>query len=182
MSIDTNIQLNDAIVPSIPFLWYREEELLCPIEYIGYNNGEFITVQTHILERSNVYICLHGLLYYTLYKHQIVENILVIPQNYANNKIFTVTIKDTDEQSIITHHNSLQLNVPRNGSVHIHGGAFSPPGYPYFRVNLEKEMNKISCNILCHELGINVNSTFILFNDLSGKNISENIKEYIKKL
>jgi len=29
------IKIHDIIIPSIPFLWYREQQLMCPIEFIG---------------------------------------------------------------------------------------------------------------------------------------------------
>ena len=181
MSTEINIKLNHAIIPSIPFLWYREEELTCPIEYIKYDNNVFTIIQRHILENANIYICLHSLLYFTLHKNQINDNMLIIPESYINNTMFTVTINEEIENCVVTHGNSLKLNIPMNGPVFIHGGAFSPPGYPYFRVNLNNELNKILCNVNCQQLGIDINCVFILFNNVNEISISENIKMFIDR-
>jgi hypothetical protein len=162
MSINTNIKLNESIVPSIPFLWYREQELTCPIEHIKYSDNTFTIVQTHILD-ANIYICLHSLLYYTIHKND--TDLLVIPENYVINKNFTVTING---------------DIPKSGPVFIHGGAFSPTGFPCFRVDLSKEMNNVLCNIVCEEFNININCVFILFNNIDGKNINDDIKKYIE--
>ena len=180
MSLQTNIKLNDTIVPSIPFLWYREEQLLCPILYITVKDNIPIIVQTHVLENANIYICLHSLMYYALHGNNAGE-ILEIPQNYVINMIFTVSINEIEPNSIVLTNNSLRLNTLTNGPVMIHDGAFSPPGYPYFKVNLNNEFNKITCNVLCPELNINYNCLFILFNDIYGTNIDDKIKNFIEE-
>ena len=77
---------------------------------------------------------------------------------------------------------SLQLGIPKSGPVFIHNCAFSPPGFPYFRVNLINDLNKIKCNIVNQFLGIDINCLFVLFNDIKEIDISENIKNYILNL
>lgn len=173
MSIHTSIKLNDTITPSIPFLWYREEELTCPIEHITYHDNIYTIIQTHIFKDSNIYICLHSLLYYTL--HKINTPIINIPPNYAINKFFTVTVNGP----IIKSPNSLQNNIPANGPVHIHDGAYSPTGFPCFKVDTTKDMNEILCNVKCDELNIDMNCKFVLFNEINGKNMNDKIKLYM---
>src|SRR5271154_6115485 len=99
MSLQTNIKLNDTIIPSIPFLWYREEQLLCPIIHITIKDNIPIIIQTHVLENANIYICLHSLMYYVLHNDN--ADILEIPQNYVRNMIFTVSINEIEPNSII---------------------------------------------------------------------------------
>ena len=176
MSLETKIQLNNAIIPSVPFLWYREQELLCPIEYVGKRDDRFIIVQRHILD-VNVYICIHSFLYYVLHNNG--NNILHIPQNYAINKQFNVKINEIETNSLIVSGNSLKNGINMSGPVFIHDGAFSPTGFPLFKVNLDKEMNEFECIITNNELGINVKCLFVLFNNLEEIDISDNIKKLI---
>ncbi len=180
MSLQTNISLNNAIIPSTPFLWYREEQLLCPIIHITAKSGIPIIVQTHILENANIYICLHSLMYYMIHNKN-ESNLLVIPQEYVKQLNFSVTITEIEGELLDIPNNGLKLNTTISGPVIIHGGAFSPPGCLFFKVNLDNKLNKILCNIVCPELNININCLFILFNDLSGDNIDENIKKFISE-
>jgi hypothetical protein len=107
-----------------------------------------------------------------------VDGILVIPQHYLNNTVFTVVVDEEEVGSISG--NSLEVGVPKAGPVFIHGGAFSPPGYPYFRVNLDKGMNKIKCRVMCEGLGVDVNCVFVLFNDIKEGGVEDDIKMYIE--
>jgi hypothetical protein len=170
MSATTQINLNDSLIPSVPFLWYREEEMTCPIDYIKFDNNTYTIIHTHILKDSNIYICIHSFLYYILYPSN--EPIITIPTSFEINKIFTVTLTGP----LVQYNQSLINNVPQSGPVFIHGGAFSPTGFPYFRVDTTKLINKINCNIVSQELGINLTCTFIIFNEEA---TTEQIKLYI---
>jgi len=181
------LKLNKTIIPCIPFLWYREQELLCPIEYTGICNKEklnlqyleddlFVVVQRNVLDDANIYICLHSLLYYHLHNESINNNeIKKIPNNYAINKNFDVKIIPIDTD-IIPISNGLKVNEYVSGSVFIHGCAFSPAGCLHFKIGKESKINKLLMFIKCEELNISIKCFFILINDIQDKNIDEDVK------
>lgn len=180
MSLTTNVKLGNTIVPSVPFLWYREDEMICSIEKIKLgDDGVFTIVQRNILDNKNIYICLHSLLYYTLFNDG--SDLLVIPNNYHKNIMFNVVINGLEENMVLNN-NSLQNGVRRFGPVFIHDCAFSPTGFPYFKVNMDNVVNKIKCNILCDELKINIDCLFVLFNDVGGNNIDSVVNEYLERM
>lgn len=163
MSICVNVQLDDVVVPSVPFLWYREQETLCPIEKITFDKNLFTVTQRNILDNKNIYICMHSLLYYVLNKNN-GGNLLVIPNNFRCNVPFNVVINELGYKMVTG--DGLKVGIRQNGPVFIHDLAFSPTGFPYFKVNMNNKINKIMCNIKCDGLGINVNCLFILINDV----------------
>lgn len=201
MSITIKIKLNESIIPCIPFIWYREQELVCPIDYIGklncwkiknifnmkdnLNNLDddeqiYTIIQRNISDSDNLYICLHSLLYYELHKSQeMQDNLLIIPNNFNKNATFEVIVIPLNDSEIKEIRGGIRINNFANGSVFIHDCAFSPPGCLHFKVNLEKQCNTFLCNIKCQSLNININSLFILFNDLRETNIENEIKNLI---
>jgi hypothetical protein len=203
MSITTNLQVNQSIIPCIPFIWYREQELVCPIDYVGkmnflkvkelfdinninnVNDNEevYITIQKNIVD-GNLYVCLHSLLYYELHKSEIQNDLLILQNNYVKIIPFEVMIyplppQKEGESDIQEIPGGLKINQFVFGSVFIHNCAFSPPGCLHFRVNLEKQHNIFLCNIKCAQININIYSLFILFNDIEETNVDESIKNMI---
>lgn len=184
------LKLNDVVIPCIPFLWYREEELICPIEYIGLCNKEklginidddiHLIVQRNVLENQNIYVCLHSLMYYHLHKNLIKEGkIKKIPSNFNCDRNFDVKLVsiNADLEEVP---NGLKNNQFVSGSVFIHDAAFSPPGCLHFKVNEEQEVHKILMYIKSPILGIHetIKCFFILFNDMkNNKNLDQVIKD-----
>lgn len=187
------LKLNDATIPCIPFLWYREQEISCPIEYIGIGNKEklniqyltddlFVIVQRNVLDDANIYICLHSLLYYNLHNNLIKEDeIKTIPDNYAINKSFEVKMITIDT-NIKTVPNGLKDHEYVSGQVFIHGGAFSPAGCLHFKIDKDSQINKILMFIRCEELNIRCKCLFILINDIQGKNMDDDVKNMLDNI
>ena len=189
MSTSTNIQLNDTVIPSIPFIWYREEELTCPIDYfaelqpnklnslynINLNKNIFIAIQRNI-SSSNLYLCLHSLLYYYEHKH-ITNPIIVVDPNYNKNINFAVSTQVLNG-SIVELPNGIKNNSTVSGSVFIHNSAFSPPGCLHFRVP-EDSKTTILFHIVCPSLNIDVYSLIIIFDETKNPYDNE-IKNDIK--
>lgn len=152
------INLGDMLdIPTIPFIWHREECFAIPIEVIIkitkydmttlvekyihdgelkkiiYENiGECYIVGQHtVLEKSNYYISYHGFMY--RHHNVIDENNVIIPKKYNKHTNYKCIICPID--------NCLQNKSPLNeqikGSVFIHGQAFSPPFSLYFALNEE---------------------------------------------
>jgi hypothetical protein len=172
MSLSTTININGTIIPSIPFIWYREQESSCPIDDISiisknkikeiYNidiNYEeiFMVTQKYLQNDNNLYICLHTLMYYMIHKND--ENILTIDSNYNKNIIFEVETLILNNDFIEVN-NGLKNNGKSNGCVFIHDGSFSPPGCFHFKI--DKNRYDIYCMIRCLELGIDMGVLFVL--------------------
>lgn len=202
------IQLDKTIIPNIPFIWYREQELVCPIDYFRKINNDHIDqsqplkredrnnlknenceiqgadhiiIQRNISESNNLYICLHSLMYYELHKENPSE-LMIIPNNYAKNMAFEVKIIPVNDCEIKEISRGLKTNQFVSGNVYIHNSAFSPPGCLHFKVNNEREVNEFICIVRNEILGINMSIFFVLFNDLKGMNIDDKVNEMIKKL
>lgn len=163
------MRLDTSIIPNIPFLWYREEELICPIEYIGKTkhgeNDMYIVIQRNILKNANIYVCNHSYMYYLLNKD--IERPLIpieIPTTYLMNKHFDVKLTGMDGDNII-YTGGLVHNIFKGGSVFIHGGAFSPSGCFQFKVNNDRAVNKFLSHSICREMKCGVQCLFILLND-----------------
>lgn len=201
MSITTNIKLNESIVPSIPFIWYREQELTCTIDYLGvssltkvnelYNlEGDsiediYVVIQRNISGSDNLYICLHSLLYYELNKNNVVDNLLIIPSKFRINLPFEVNTIMLDNTKIVELNNGIKMNDKVVGNIHIHDAAFSPPGTLHFKMDPSDKYAVLLCNIKCdkcEKININLNVLFILFNNDSDNNIDNDINEIIEKL
>lgn len=208
MSITTNLQVNQSIIPCIPFIWYREQELVCTIDYIGkrsfskikelFNIKEnvtdisnineeeeiYIVIQRNIVD-GNLYVCLHSLLYYELHKSEIQNDLLILQNNFIKIMPFEVMIIPLDESEMQEIPGGLKINQFTFGNVFIHNCAFSPPGCLHFKVNLEKQSNMFLCNIKCAQLNINIYSLFILFNNLKEikeTNLDESIKNMVENI
>lgn len=191
-NIYSQIKLDQSIIPSIPFLWYREEQLICPIEYIfvkkfedlkllilepNFKNDDeiFIIIQRNVLDNCNIYICLHSFMFYLLNKNGI-DKLLVIPSNYNKNMQFSIKTFKIFDDSFIELINGLKINEICFGPVFIHDSSFSPLGYFHFKL-LNSQSNTIFlCDINCVELNINVKCLFILINDINN-NFIDNLKK-----
>jgi hypothetical protein len=157
------LKLDQTVIPNIPFLWYREEQILCPFDHITKQNMYTIT-QRHVLADANLYICLHSLMYYTINKNGMGE-IIDIPNRFNKQLPFKVKI-NLIEGEMKEVGNGLKLNEFVTGCVFIHGKAFSPPGCFHFKVNNELEKNVFVCDVQCDELQINEKYQFVLINNL----------------
>ena len=149
------IRLGESEIPTIPFLWYREQELVCPIEKIeeiSYNNSSnnkeniYKLSQLNVLPDANLYICLHSLLF-----NKLNPDIDVVPGSYAINVNF-VTDLISDNITVINN----------NGSVNIHDSAFSPCGSHCFKLIDSKKNTEIICNISCPEYQIDMKCVFYI--------------------
>lgn len=191
------IKVGESIIPSIPFLWYREEEFTCPIDYISklsiekvkelynYNTESipYLLIQRHLKDNANIYICLHSLFYYELHKTQeIIDNMLEIPNSFNFNMMFNVKIIPLNDAEINEVNRGLKINEFTIGHVFIHNCAFSPAGCLHFKVNNDRKKNEFICEIKCEQLNINISCLFVLFNDLKGTNLDELIKSEINKI
>lgn len=167
--MNNKIKLNDSIIPAVPFIWYREQELICPIENITQIHNiphlPYLIIQRHVIKEANLYICLHSLLFYELHKTTINDNPMSIPNTYNININFEVKIVPLNTSEIIQVLGGLKINEYTSGSVFIHGGAFSPPGCLHFKVNEEKDKNCFICFIKCDSLKIEICCLFVLIND-----------------
>lgn len=197
MSLTTNIKLNESIVPSIPFIWYREQELTCSIDYINilmfdkiskiYDLGNtdnldkliYIMIQRNISETDNLYICLHSLLYYELNKNNIKDDLLIIPNSFKVNLPFEVNTTMLNNTKIIELNGGLKMNGKVTGSVHIHDSSFSPPGCLHFKMDLNDEHSVLLCNIKCEIVKIDLDVLFVLFNN---SDVDKVISELITKI
>ncbi len=204
MSITTNIKLNESIIPCVPFIWYREQELTCPIDYInnvtfskikelydikdsdiGDNENVYVVIQRNISETDNLYVCLHTVLYYELHKNtvnNIKDDLLIIPKKFRINIPFEVNTIMLNNTELVELSNGLRVYHIVSGSVHIHNSAFSPPGCLHFKTNINNTHTILLCKIKCVKYGINLNALFILFNDMKDYKIEEIVKEIIEKL
>lgn len=196
MSITTNLKLDKTIIPCVPFLWYREEESVCPIDLIKelstnrikeiynielHNPNCYVLIQRHISEKANIYVCLHSLMYYEMHKHLEKNNPLIVPDNFIHDIVFSIKIIPLNDCEIIGRPGGLRINDFTNGSVFIHNRAFSPPGCLHFKVNNEKEKNEFICYIKCEKLNINMECLFILYNYIKEADIEEKVKSDIAR-
>jgi hypothetical protein len=171
-----NIRINNSIIPSIPFLWYREQQLVCPIEKISLEenislekniNLEKIykVVQTNVLENANIYVCLHTLLFMAL-NTQNIEDIINIPNNYNTCAQFTIILKSSNIKIINNY-----------GPVHIHDAAFSPCNVHCFTLIDPKIITNIHCTAICKNPNIYFECLFVLNPDVLNPN--EKIDYYL---
>jgi len=157
------LQLDKTIIPNIPFLWYREEQLLCPFEMI-IKEDKYIITQRHVLSEANIYVGLHSLMYYTIHKNTINnQDIINIPGNYNKQIRFKVKMTLISGEFKELQH-GIKLNEYVTGSVFIHGACFSPPGCFHFKVNNDLEKTVFLCDVICEELSINEQYQFVLIN------------------
>jgi hypothetical protein len=144
------ITLDKTQIPSTPFLWLREEELTgLPIQSIDYNplSNTYTVSQLSIMPDVNIYICLHSLLFSTLF-----PGILNIPSTLRLVANFDVNILDSS--------NITPINT--TGPVSIHDAAFSPIGVHCFRLVDYKKNAYLRCQIICQAYRINIGCQFII--------------------
>lgn len=175
---DINIDLSGTVIPVVPILWYREEQTVLATNNINlilieevknkYNYDSplnlFYVEQTHWLKGSNVYICLHSLLYYELNKTNVPENkTFLIPDKYNVNKNFEVMIVPLNA-NIIEVPNGLKQNQYVSGPVYIHDKSFSPPGTLHFKLDETREMNEFICYVKNDELNVHIGCLYKVIN------------------
>jgi hypothetical protein len=177
MSLTVNVKLDQTIVPCVPFIWYREQELTCPIDYIGKVTQDkaqslfgidkddlLVVVQRNISDKDNLYLCLHSLLYYEMHKNKN-DELLVIPDRFNVNMPFEVHTLVLNDTVLCELAGGLKNNSMATGSVFIHNCAFSPCGCFQFKIDLNRKQHTFLCNIKCDRMNINLDCLFVLFND-----------------
>lgn len=187
------IKLGETLVPSIPFLWYREEQLICPIEYIykiswkniknlfNPNNlipdqeNIYLIIQKNILENSNIYICTHAYLYSELNKNN--NKILDIPENFNINIPAEIKINFLDilnyKSDFILVNSGLRENIPNRVPVFIHNRAFSPPGIGHIKINKNNLVSGLFSEIKINNS--NIKMVFIIITDINNNPEINNI-------
>lgn len=157
MALNIYVKIGDTISPSVPFLWYREQELTCPVDSIKIVDGEFVIVQRHVID-AHVYICAHSLVYYMICKGHIRGNVCVVPINYNKNFMIDVIMLECDGIDV----EKCKLG---RGHIMIHDSAYSPCGYPYIVVGVGEKC-VMKCKIVCEEVGIDIICNFVLINEV----------------
>jgi hypothetical protein len=186
------VRINNFILPVAPLLWYREQEIMCPIEYINtdiplgdldilpeYKSDlTFIIVQRNILSDANLYISLHNFAFYHLTKKNIIDD------QFNHNFIFQVIIKKINIYDSVTNITPLNISTETlcNHSVFIHGAAFSPPGTLHFKADHQNAFNCILMYASCSELNIQCKCLFFIVNDFNGRVIDEVINDIVTKI
>ena len=189
------IKLDNIVIPCIPFVWYRMQEHICPIDAIinvtkskikeiydanleNKNGNIDVIIQRHIAENGVLYCCLHSLTFYELHKdkNENDNSVLIIPNNFNKNTNYKIKIIPLNNTIIDELHGGLKMNEFVLGNVYIHDMAFSPQNCLHFRVDNTKEKSEFICHIICEELNIDREYLFILFNDLKGISIDDKIK------
>ena len=175
------LKLDKTIIPNIPFLWYREEQLLCPFNEITKENNMYTIDQTHVIKDANIYVCLHSLMYYIIHKDNIKEEITDISPRFNKHMIFKIKINPIE--GVIQR---IKLNEFVQGSVFIHGMAFSPPGCFCFKINEVNNVNNVldklifTCNVECEQLNIKEEYKFILHNEAKEAKEIKELKQIIE--
>jgi hypothetical protein len=180
-----NIKLGESTIPNVPFIWYREEEMMTTsdicrftdydtfintmitsefsetdideIKQLVTNNTEFsISIQHHVLEGSNIYVSYHSYIYS---KHM---NNDTINEKYNENFKFAVLSKSANNTIKFNH---LNKNKRVNGSVHIHNQAFSPAGDFNFNLDHATKTGYLLTDAKCLDFpNTNILSLFIIIN------------------
>ncbi len=172
------LHLDNISVPCVPFLWYREEEFVCPFEKImtvPVTNEQKLSwnivcdqtecdliVQSHIFPQANIYICLHSLMYSAMHTHS--EN-LTLSATYHENKAFHVKILPLLGNHIHELHGGVKLGQYVHGQVHIHDLAFSPAGCLHFKICQPFPPQVFVCHVLNDDIGINKLTIHVLVDD-----------------
>ncbi len=185
------ITVGKTVLPDVPFAWYREQQMYCPIEFIvktsastlqhfaqqnnisiPKNGDTYIIIQRNVLD-ANLYISFHSYLYARTQENT------VIPLSYRHN--FQVQAKTHTIKNIkcINGSHALKQNTIVTGSVHIHDHAFSPPGHFHFRA-----INAPYSVLLVHgkHQNINVTSLFILLNEFTDQQNNLNPYDVMKEV
>ncbi len=171
-------------VPNIPFVWYREEQILPTFEFckfidkdiftnicnrikldasnLGLNdNTEFsISIQRHILSDVNLYISYHGYIYNKMTDDP--NDDIVLDSKYNRDHRFSVKTITNNENVDFLH---LSRDATVTGSVYIHDSAFSPPGNFHFRKTTDDTIylvTEASCRDIPNQ---KIVSLFVIMND-----------------
>jgi len=170
-------------IPTIPFLWHREECFSIPIlSIIKIKNKEmenifknfvdkkvvdqaifpfeecYIVTQTTVLEKSNYYISYHGFMYR---QDNNIENEDEIPSSYNVNRQYTTLLCPMSNGFI----EKTKMNIPTNGSVFVHGKAFSPAYSIFFSIDEKHKVYKLFTHGVDPKTNKSVSVIFILIND-----------------
>lgn len=182
--LKTEIRLGFTDTPTVPFIWHREEELMCRVLKNGimttsfgdikniYNISQNVdddeiiyVINQKYIHKYNFYVCLHSLMYYELHKTQVNNYKLQIPPTYNKQITFSIKTIPIDKTKLIELPNGLEKNKIVNGPVYIHNEAYSPLGTLHFQLDHTKKTHILFCNIKSFELDLNIYSLFILHNE-----------------
>jgi len=180
------IDLDGILVPSIPFIWMREQELYCPVESIFEVNKDqllsivkefgnnidnkvnldkyYIVVQTNVMMDVNLYISFHSLLYRLLNNSN--DSVLKIGPNYNKNVNFEAVcngLSYQDKIGIKFFNNNNEMSM--RGNVFIHNQAFSPPGCFHFRIDENVDISLMLC-VCKSQFNSELGCLFILVNGM----------------
>ena len=171
-------------VPNIPFVWYREEQILPTFEFCKFidkdifidicnrieldvsnldlnDNTEFsISIQRHILSDVNLYISYHGYIYNKMTDDP--NDDIVLDSKYNRDHRFSVKTITNNENVDFLH---LSRDATVTGSVYIHDSAFSPPGNFHFRKTTDDTVylvTEASCRDIPNQ---KIVSLFVIMND-----------------
>lgn len=159
---------NELEIPTIPFIWHREESLNIPIQAIIKIPNEsmkqiinthcnmkeldsdiknlmlneleesYIVSQKTILEKVNYYISYHAF----AYRENIGNNIPCkeIPRTYDKSiKFQSIICPLINHNNIFSPFSNSQMYKISTGCAYIHGQAFSPPGCFHFKIKEDVE-------------------------------------------
>jgi len=186
-NIIQNIIMNNSVIPNIPFIWYREDQLVCPFYHaqklnhsiFDQNNintpNTYIVIQKNVLENPKLYVSFHSHSFYIDTKSQI------IPQHFAKQYMWNCKYISLDDNLKMPNGETIQT-FNQCGDAFIHGGAFSPPGVFNFTINNECNVAKFIVYGECPSLNTNVACLFIIINDIhetaQNVNVGEIMNEY----
>jgi len=113
-----HLKLDETVILSIPFLWYREEQIYCPVDFVReFSREKFIEVlnkitniedgiideiknfdkfniviQRNVLEGSNIYVCCHSFAFYEEFvkNNDTNDSIITIPNTLNKNYTFYI--------------------------------------------------------------------------------------------
>lgn len=162
---NTTIKFDNMDLPALPFLWYRENHIMCPIkniELIGtpYNKIYKIT-QYNVLENPSLYISFHTISYYIDTKNT------VISSTFNKSYRWECTTYTSDPNMIFINGPSCLSNKNKcSGNAIIHDNSFSPPGDFKFSIKTDCKEVSFMVNCICSSLGINITCFFTIINDL----------------
>ena len=195
---------NNLEIPTIPFIWHREESLNIPIHAIikisnesmkdiiksncNYNDTDsiknlllnnieesYIVNQRTILEKVNYYISYHGI----AYRQNISENVICeeIPNKYNKSTHFkSVLYPLINNDTIFSPSKKSPLYKIATGDAFIHNRAFSPPGCFHFKIK-ESSPNFV---FIVHGINMsNKKTVTVLFIMVNDHYIEENKKVLI---
>jgi hypothetical protein len=178
-----SITIGKTKIPNIPFIWYRENHITCPINKIeavdhkyvsnilqeerlpfgstNYGNC-FLIEQRNVLENANLYISFHSYLYYLSTKQTVI--------NRRFNRSYNCKCITLNKDGIIYQHgnSNLKNNQYISGNVYIHHSALSPPNHFKFKVKEDMKEILIIVHGYCNTIkDSNVTCIYKLINDIN---------------